>query len=69
MLAAPRTVMVRDGQRTYTAGEEPRDFVTVPGGEHADALMRPGPQYRRRLVDFYRAALVRQHGAPQPRSN
>jgi hypothetical protein len=69
MLAVPWTVMAHDGQTTYTAGEEPRDFVTVPGGEHTDAPLRPGPQYRRRLVDFYRAALVRQPGAPQPRSN
>ncbi len=54
---ADRVVPYDQGKLLYEAAKEPKELVTIPDGHHTDAFVRPDSPYRRRLVDFYRAAL------------
>ena len=48
----------RHGEMLFQAAAEPKSLVVVPHGSHADALMRDGGQYRRKLVQSFEMALV-----------
>lgn len=47
----------RHGQMLNAVAREPKEFITVEGGQHTDALTRSDPQYRKRLVKFFEDAL------------
>jgi uncharacterized protein len=56
---ADEVVPYRHGQALFHAAGDPKQFVTVPGGQHTDALLRSDPIYRRKLVEFFENALER----------
>jgi pimeloyl-ACP methyl ester carboxylesterase len=47
-----------EGERLYAAAAEPKALWTVPEADHGQAAEVAGAEYRRRLLEFYRAALA-----------
>lgn len=45
------------GQRLFQLAGEPKQFWSIPGGEHTDAFADPASTYRQQLVDFFNQAL------------
>jgi hypothetical protein len=53
-----QVVPIRHGIMLFDAAKEPKEFVRVPGGRHTDAFVRPEPQYRRKLMEFFKESLA-----------
>jgi fermentation-respiration switch protein FrsA (DUF1100 family) len=52
-----RVVPYHHGKMLFDAAEEPKELVTVVGGSHTDAFVRPESTYRDILVRFFMSAL------------
>jgi fermentation-respiration switch protein FrsA (DUF1100 family) len=52
-----RVVPYHHGKMLYDAAAQPKEFVTVEGGTHTEAFVRPESTFRDILVRFYLSAL------------
>jgi pimeloyl-ACP methyl ester carboxylesterase len=48
-----QVIPYQHGELLFAAAKDPKTFVTVPGGQHTDALTRDDPIYRKLLVTFF----------------
>ncbi len=54
---ADQVIPYRQGEKLFSEAKDPKTFISVPGGQHTDALLRDDPTYRKQLVEFYCRAL------------
>lgn len=47
----------RHGERLYQKAREPKELWSIEGGGHTDAIFRPDPPYRKRLLAIFEQAL------------
>jgi len=47
----------RHGQMLFERTQQPKEMISIPKGQHTDALIQNNPLYRKRMVDFFEKAL------------
>ena len=51
--AADQRMPVTEGRGIYETAREPKDIWVVPDADHGEAFDKAGPEYQKRILDFY----------------
>ena len=53
-----QTVPLRCGEEIFAQAKDPREFWKIPGGGHADAFLRFGDLYQKKVMAWLSSALA-----------
>ena len=51
-------ISFKDSEAIYESAPEPKEFWLVPGSEHGNASEIAGPEYKDRVVGFFKQHLL-----------
>ncbi|OGR87039.1 MAG: hypothetical protein A3A86_00860 [Elusimicrobia bacterium RIFCSPLOWO2_01_FULL_60_11] len=51
--AADQRMPVTEGEGIYETARQPKEIWVIPGADHGEAFDKAGPEYQKRILDFY----------------